>query len=241
MLLLFAAPGFAQETPPAKDGPKPEATAPQAAQPSPDSAQRESTPNPDNQPPSAPAQQEQTASPQQPASPPQAVPPQTNAQETVPSPQKAQPAKAPCSECKTKALVKRSPSKERARKKPVRSATAPEQFKTSADPDKARSSRRDKVVVTDGGARGDAVQLSTGGTKEQQLHNRENTAELLATTEENLKRLAGRQLSQAQKSTVEQIRSYMQQAKSAANSGDLARAHTLAYKAHLLSDDLARQ
>jgi hypothetical protein len=53
--------------------------------------------------------------------------------------------------------------------------------------------------------------------------------------------LASRQLSPAEQSTVDQIHSYMRQAKSAADSGDLARAHTLAFKAHLLSDDLAKR
>src|SRR5690242_11253577 len=97
-----------------------------------------------------------------------------------------------------------------------------------------------KVVVRNGGARDDVIHLSPGGSREQEAHNRENTDQLLATTDENLKMLASRQLSPSQQSTVDQIHSYMRQAKSAADSGDLARAHTLAFKAHLLSDDLAK-
>jgi hypothetical protein len=95
-------------------------------------------------------------------------------------------------------------------------------------------------VVRNGGATDNVIHLSPGGSQEQEAHNRENTAQLLATTDQNLKMLASRQLSPAEQNTVDQIHSYMRQARSAADSGDLARAHTLAFKAHLLSDDLAK-
>ncbi len=100
-------------------------------------------------------------------------------------------------------------------------------------------SQSGKVVVRNGGAKGDAPQLSPGMSQEQALHQRENTAQLLATTDANLKKVAGRQLTPAQQSTLDQIHSYLRQAKAASDSGDVARAHTLAFKAHLLSDELA--
>ena len=78
-------------------------------------------------------------------------------------------------------------------------------------------------------------------SKEQEQHNRASTAQLLATTRTNLQMIEGRQLTASQQDVVSQIRSYMQQAKSASDSGDLSRARTLAFKAHLLSDDLARR
>jgi hypothetical protein len=37
---------------------------------------------------------------------------------------------------------------------------------------------------------------------------------------------------------LDQIHTYVRQSKAASDSGDLTRAHTLAYKAHLLSDEL---
>ena len=98
-----------------------------------------------------------------------------------------------------------------------------------------------KVVVRNGGAKEGTPELAPGTTKEQQFHKRENTNQLLATTDANLKSVAGRQLSSAQQSMMEQIRTYMTQSKAAADSGDLDRAHTLAYKAHLLSDELAKK
>ncbi len=97
-----------------------------------------------------------------------------------------------------------------------------------------------KVVIRNGGARDQAAQLAPGMSKEQELNNRETTARLLATTDANLKSIAGRQLTTAQQSLLDQIHTYMRQSKDASDSGDLARAHTLAYKAHLLSDELRK-
>jgi hypothetical protein len=83
--------------------------------------------------------------------------------------------------------------------------------------------------------------LAPGLSKEQEFHQRETTSQLLATTDANLKKIAGRQLAPAQQGVLDQIHSYVRQAKTASDSGDLGRAHTLAFKAHLLSDELVRQ
>lgn len=93
--------------------------------------------------------------------------------------------------------------------------------------------------MRNGGAKDKASQISPGMSQEQALHNRENTAQLLAITDTNLKSVAGRELSPAQQSMLDQIHAYVRQSKAASASGDLARAHTLADKAHLLSDNLA--
>jgi hypothetical protein len=98
-----------------------------------------------------------------------------------------------------------------------------------------------KVVVSNGGAKEDAEQLAPGMTKEQQVQERENTNQHLATTDANLKTMAGRQLTPAEKNMLSQIRSYVSQSKAASDAGDLVRANTLASKAHLLSDELAKK
>lgn len=98
-----------------------------------------------------------------------------------------------------------------------------------------------KVVVRNGGTKDNSGQLTPAMTQEQEFHSRENTAQLLATTDSNLKAITGRQLSDAQQGMLDQIRTYMRQSKDASDAGDLPRAHTLAYKAHLLSDELARK
>ena len=98
-----------------------------------------------------------------------------------------------------------------------------------------------KVIIRNGGAKEGTPELSPGLSNEQQAHNRENTQQLLATTDANLKSAAGRQLTPAQQTMVEQIHAYMAQSKKASDTGDLNRAHTLAFKAHLLSDELAKK
>jgi len=97
-----------------------------------------------------------------------------------------------------------------------------------------------KVVVRNGGAKDVSPQLAPGMTKEQEVHSRATTAQLLAATEANLKSIAARQLTAAQQNLLDQIHTYMRQSKEASDSDDLARAHTLAYKARLLSDELRK-
>lgn len=140
------------------------------------------------------------------------------------------------------------PQKKSARKRHSRSA---HHAGSSTSPRKGGTEQRNtatqapaqpgKVVVRNGGVKDTPPQLSPAMPQEQQLHDRENTAQLLSTTDANLKTVAGRQLSPAQQSMLDQIHTYVHQAKEASDSGDLARAHTLAYKAHLLSDELAKK
>jgi hypothetical protein len=96
-----------------------------------------------------------------------------------------------------------------------------------------------KVVVKDGGTKDTKAELSPTMTSEQVSHARLDTTQLLASTDTNLQKIIGRQLNTSQQATLQQIHTFMQQAKDAADKGDLQRAHNLAMKAHLLSDDLA--
>lgn len=96
-----------------------------------------------------------------------------------------------------------------------------------------------KTVVRNGGTSESTVQISEGLNQQQASRELQTTNQLLATTDANLKKIANRQLNSSQQDTLSQIRSYMQQARTAANSGDLQRAHTLASKANLLSAELA--
>ncbi|PYV65094.1 MAG: hypothetical protein DMG95_02625 [Acidobacteria bacterium] len=98
-----------------------------------------------------------------------------------------------------------------------------------------------KVVVRNGGASDHPSQISPGMNDQQAQHQRDTVNQLLATTDANLKKISGRQLTSAQQSMLDQINTYVRQSKAASDTGDLSRAHTLAFKAHLLSDDLARK
>jgi len=97
-----------------------------------------------------------------------------------------------------------------------------------------------KKVVRNGGSPEPKEQLTGGTTAEQASHKRSSTEQLKAATEENLKKIEGRQLNPSQQEMVSQIKQFMQQSKTAVAGGDLERGHDLAQKAHLLSDELVK-
>jgi hypothetical protein len=95
-----------------------------------------------------------------------------------------------------------------------------------------------KIVVRQGGVSEQSIQLAGGSTKGETTQRRESTHQMLATTEENLKKVASIQLSTDQQSSVSQIRQFVSQSKSALAAADFERAQTLAWKAKVLSEDL---
>jgi hypothetical protein len=97
-----------------------------------------------------------------------------------------------------------------------------------------------KKVVRRGGTAEPNPQLTPSITEEQAVRQRQNTNDLLASTDASLQKLSGRQLTQDEQETVTQIRKFMEQVKEADKEGDLQRAYKLAVKAHLLSDALAK-
>lgn len=66
------------------------------------------------------------------------------------------------------------------------------------------------------------------------------TEKLLQSTENAIKGIT-RQLSPDEQAMLAQIRDFMNQSRSATKDNDFARAHNLAFKAHLLSDELVKQ
>jgi hypothetical protein len=127
---------------------------------------------------------------------------------------------------KTTTSPKATPKKHPRRKKPVVAPPATE--------------GPTKVIVKNGGAPDPSVQLSPGVSADQASHQRQSTDLLLSTTESNLKAAEGRQLNANQQDMVNQVHEYIKQAKASADTGDLHRAHNLAFKAKLLSDELAK-
>jgi hypothetical protein len=177
-------------------------------------------------------------------------PGQTSAtpEQGTPDSQTSAPPSEPCPACKEEPAQKPPPTATKKPKPPTtnksaktdsRQTTKAGSSKTSApQAEKPAAGQSGKIVVRNGGAKNNCVQISPGLSNEQEVHNRENTDRLLATTDANLKLLEGRQLTESQQSMLAQIHTYVRQARSAAEAGDVVRAHTLAYKAHLLSDEL---
>jgi hypothetical protein len=148
--------------------------------------------------------------------------PQPKAEPTTSAPAKAQEPQKPESKTgapKAKVAVK----KRRHRKKAAAAVATPE-----------------KKVVHNGGTADPVIQLAPGMSEEQASSQRQSTSELLSATDVNLKQISSRQLNSTQQDSVSQIRKYIEQAKAAEEAGDVQRAHNLASKAVMLSDDLAK-
>lgn len=97
-----------------------------------------------------------------------------------------------------------------------------------------------KVVVRQGGVPEPSAQVVTDMDPAEATRRRQDSERLLSLADENLKRLAGRALTEQQQDTVSQIDRYMTVARSALKEGDISRGHTLAAKANLLAADLAK-
>ena len=97
-----------------------------------------------------------------------------------------------------------------------------------------------KVVVRHGSTADPEVQFTPGMSQGQAYYQKQTTQQLLSGTEANLKTASNRQLQPTEQDSVEEIKSLMEQSKLAIVMGDLQRAHTLAYKAQLLSNELVK-
>lgn len=95
----------------------------------------------------------------------------------------------------------------------------------------------EKTIVRQGGIAEQSIQLA-GGSAGDQAQKRDATSRMIVATEQNLNKLTGRQLSNAERESVIQIRQFVEQSRTALTTGNLERAQTLAWKAKLLSEDL---
>lgn len=102
--------------------------------------------------------------------------------------------------------------------------------------------RPERIVVADGGTNAPPTsgQLSAGIGHDDASHHRQTTAQLLDSTESNLNNLK-RMLTADEQAMVAQIRQFVEQSRKATAEQDLVRAHNLALKAHLLSDELVKR
>jgi hypothetical protein len=122
---------------------------------------------------------------------------------------------------------------------PARTKKHPATHKSQAPASKPTGTTPAKTVVKNGGTDEPTVDLSPEVNQKQASEQTMRTDQLLASSDANLKKISGRQLSDGQQDTVKQIKSYMEQAKVAKDDGDVQRAYNLAVKANLLSAELA--
>jgi hypothetical protein len=94
-----------------------------------------------------------------------------------------------------------------------------------------------KVVIQEGGTNSTTPQVSSG--QKENNGNQPTTDQLLKDAENNLRKLKPN-LSDNEQSTKNQILDYITQSRKATEDADPVRAHTLALKARLLSDELVK-
>jgi outer membrane biosynthesis protein TonB len=159
----------------------------------------------------------------------QQPPPATQPPQTQPQPQESKPEQKPV---QTQPATKPKPKPRTATtKKPpqpeMRRPTTPSTTTTTNKP------ATPQPTTPEGG------QLISSLPGTDIARRRQETAQLLAVTDGELKGIT-RRLSSDEQNIVLQIKGYMQQSQAADKDGDLDRAHNLAVKAKLLADDLAR-
>lgn len=111
---------------------------------------------------------------------------------------------------------------------------------TSGIPPTAQDCPPPKTIVRHGGTSEPSIQLAGGPPNNQAAQQRNVVNQLLGVTENNLKKVNGKQLSSTQQDTLSQARAFVQQSRTAIADGDLERARTLAWKAETLSEDLIK-
>lgn len=161
---------------------------------------------------------------------PEEIPPATE-----PPPEVEQPPEPPQPEQKPKLKPRRSGRGRKPAEKP-----APPPAPAPAPP--ATAQQPPRTVVQEGGTSQpkQSGELTASITHDSAQHQRMTTAQLLDSTEFNLKSIS-RALTGDEQAMVSHIRSFEQQSRAATAEGDVERAYNLALKAHLLSDELIKR
>ncbi|HUQ49208.1 MAG TPA: hypothetical protein VM056_00695 [Terriglobales bacterium] len=96
-----------------------------------------------------------------------------------------------------------------------------------------------RITIQSGGSPEPSGGVMPGMSHSEEAHSRQTTEQLMLSTEANIKSLK-RVLTSEEKSLLQQVQLFLTQSREATDNQDLVRAHNLAMKAHLLSDELLR-
>ena len=171
-------------------------------------------------------------------------PPSAQAPTTTPepAPQEQPPATQPKEEPKPPEPATTTPKPKPKPKQHVahKPAPPPEPVKPEEKPQQQAAVKPPRIVIQEGGSNDSTGQVSTPMGHDEATHRKLSTVQLLESTEANLHGL-NRPLTADEQATVSQIKDYMEQSRAATKQQDLVRAHNLALKAHLLSDELVKK
>jgi hypothetical protein len=161
----------------------------------------------------------------------------------MPEPETAQqPAEQQPQEAQQPATPSTDQNKTAAEKKPKQSRRTAK--KSSAGNEKSTNevahNTTKKVILAGKPEPTPAGEISASPTPVDAAHSQASTEQLLQGAETNLNGIT-RQLSKDEEAMKAQIKDFITQSRKAATENDPTRAHTLAVKARVLSDELARQ
>ncbi len=164
--------------------------------------------------------------------------------ETPAPPQEQPPATEPQPEQKPADTTQTAETKPKPKPKP-KNHTAHKQAPPAPKPEEKPQQQAalkppPKIIIQEGGANDTGAPISTAMGHDEATHRRLSTAQLIDSTESNLRGLT-RPLTADEQATVAQIKDYLEQSRAATKQQDLVRAHNLALKAHLLSDELVKK
>ena len=153
-----------------------------------------------------------------------------------PQPAETQPTPPPVEEQPAKTETpEKTPPKKKVTKKPAPTTQPSQSASTTQAPPKQTS----KLVIQEGSAPASQGQVAAGVALEDSSPHKLTTEQLLQSAQANLNSI-NRPLSPDEQAIVGQIKDYMVQSRKATTDSDSVRAHNLALKAHLLSDELVK-
>lgn len=172
---------------------------------------------------------------QAPTVPPEPVPPPVV--ETPPEPQPV----PPPPETSPEKAEDKAPKKKPSPKKPATPATANQPANPPAPAPAQAPAKTSKLIIQEGNSPNSQGQLAAGvGLSDSSARAKQTTEQLLQAAQGNLNGI-NRPLSPEEQAMVAQIKDYMTQARKATDDSDTVRAHNLALKAYLLSDELVKK
>jgi hypothetical protein len=166
-------------------------------------------------------------------------PPPTATPEATPTPAEAeaQPAQQPPEAQPTATPAEQAKTAEKTKPKHTRHAAVK---KPGEKPEVAHNNPRKIIPAEPAPTPAQTGQISPGPTPSDTAHSQTSTDQLLQGAEANLNGIT-RTLSKDEEAMRAQIREFIKQSRTATTENDPARAHTLAVKARLLSDELVKQ
>lgn len=110
----------------------------------------------------------------------------------------------------------------------------------TAEPGTTAANLPPRITIQAGGTSEPSGSISASLSHTEEAHHKLTATQLIDSTEDNL-RLIKRALNNNEQGLVRQINSFVAQARDAIKENDMVRAHNLALKGHLLSDELVRR